>query len=174
MVFNRIVSLVLQALLVVVFLVNVAMNVRQRREIARLGKSVQELRQSLAARRLLRGDPLAELEVLDRRSAPRILNARDGVARLMVVVDPGCETCAATASELASVHAPTWVISLAGVDATNKFAGEHHLGDSVFALSPRNYPLLRQKLAGFPQIVRLDGRGLVEKTCGTVRECVVP
>lgn len=151
---------------------NVTINVRQQRELRLARASLRYALQSLARNRFTKGDPVGAFAVTDAAGREATLTPQQQRDRLLVVVDPNCDSCARTAAELnAEPHRPpTWVVSISNPDTTHAFAEKHALHD-VYSFSPRNDPLMHQKFRTVPQIVRLRG-GLVAKTCERVRDCL--
>jgi hypothetical protein len=167
-------TVALQVLLAILFIGNIALNLVQRREIERLQKALSHTRLSLAARRFERGDPLEALEVVDGTGARRMLSTRDGSEHLIAVVDPECSSCAETAEALRLLRPAlsTAVISVGTVAATSAFAARHQLPYPAYTLSDRNFPLLRQKFESYPQVLRINGGGVVTAVCDEVKACV--
>jgi hypothetical protein len=167
-------TVALQVVLAILFLSNIALNLVQRREIERLNKALSHTRLSLAARRFEGGDPLESLEVIDGAGARRMLTTRDGAEHLLAVVDPECSSCAETADALRLLRPAisTAVISVGTVAATSAFAAQHQLPYPAYTLSERNFPLLRQKFESYPQVLRINGGGVVTQVCDEVRACV--
>ena len=162
---SRIVTRVLEIVLVILFIALAWNNFTLRRDLARVRAS--SLSRG-AVGSFAPGDSLATVQAVDLAGRPVTLDFRTS-RTLVAIVHPGCHSCEATVAALKGATGAR-VLSIASPAETRPLmerGGIAHLAYSVPAGAPGE---LGRKLYHYPQTFIVD-RGIVVRTCRSVEEC---
>jgi hypothetical protein len=172
--FGLIVRRVLEIAFVVLFLVQIYLNVVLHRRVRGLEAALRNAQQSAASEVFRIGDVLQPLPV-------RTLDGRDIVldptaARMntmLLVVDPACDACRAAAEDVKKGNVKgRGIIILSVVETgTKEFAAQYQVGNFTYILLP-NVPMsLRIKLSHPPTVLLLNPHARVTRVCDRPLNC---
>ncbi|HWW62348.1 MAG TPA: hypothetical protein VN181_13330, partial [Thermoanaerobaculia bacterium] len=95
--------------------------------------------------------------------------------KVIVVLDPDCESCNAPAHEVEELRfrapVPPIVISVGDAAQTAAFASRFHIAPVTFRVAPATSRTIARKLSGTPQILLVDDRSVI-RSCSKVSDCV--
>jgi hypothetical protein len=167
---------ILELAVVAAIVTLIVVNVRQKRELRDLRQALAYARRVHAGRLFEAGERFEGIgliaptgrEIVSDESLPK------GI-KVIVVVDPDCESCSAPAHEVEDLRfrapVPPIVISVGGAAQTAAFARRFHIDPVTFRLAPATSRTIARKLSGTPQILLVNDRSVI-RSCSKVSDCV--
>lgn len=173
----QVVRSILEIGFVLLFLAVVWNNIVLRRQLTAMERRLRESSAAISTNTFRPGDRLESILLTEPEGREVLIDLRHAATpTLFAVIEPACESCAATGQQIARLRRdkppyPTRIISLGNAEQSRAFAQRHGLEGDLYLLPP-NAPLaLRQKLLTYPQAFVAGLGGQITAVCRDVGEC---